>query len=422
MLLGAARSGGPKRRLEVVFSACTCRRVAPDGAPSFPAGDRLGVTSRGTPDTEHTNHPSIPPAPPAPPPPTPPNPSLLLPSPLPPSPPPPSLPLCLLPSHSPPLPEGDVGVRDAADDGYIDALPGIRRKTLATAAPRSSPSSPAGGTRTARSRPRRSRRANWSPAPFALTVRAQTRDMSPGDSWSIPAECPTAASRSRTPSRSRSSRRSARTTCPAAGTVRPVPIPCLPPTRFAPVTPGTSKASGHHRIGRDRYERSGLHDHTQGRRAAELVWKAWTDCAYFSQWWGPTEFTTSHCTIDARPGGDWISAMRSPEGHDFWSSDGRRAGRAARTGSTRASVTRTAGAYRRGVRHDRRHADKDRITVTMEERDRRTQFTMVQGIPRDVAERNGAPEGWAQSFDKPRRTCTSSSAAEGRSTETRAGD
>jgi uncharacterized protein YndB with AHSA1/START domain len=25
---------------------------------------------------------------------------------------------------------------------------------------------------------------------------------------------------------------------------------------------------------------------------------------------------------------------------------------------------------------------------------------MVQGIPRDVAERNGAPEGWAQSFDK----------------------
>lgn len=40
----------------------------------------------------------------------------------------------------------------------------------------------------------------------------------------------------------------------------------------------------------------------------ELVFKAWTD------------FTTSHCAIDARPGGRWLSAMRSPEGHDFWSS------------------------------------------------------------------------------------------------------
>jgi len=43
----------------------------------------------------------------------------------------------------------------------------------------------------------------------------------------------------------------------------------------------------------------------------DLVWKAWTDCAYFSQWWGPTEFTTSHCTIDARPGGQPIVSWRA---------------------------------------------------------------------------------------------------------------
>ena len=52
----------------------------------------------------------------------------------------------------------------------------------------------------------------------------------------------------------------------------------------------------------------------------ELVFKAWTDCGHLTQWWGPRDFTTSHCSIDARPGGQWLSAMRSPEGHDFWSS------------------------------------------------------------------------------------------------------
>jgi uncharacterized protein YndB with AHSA1/START domain len=134
----------------------------------------------------------------------------------------------------------------------------------------------------------------------------------------------------------------------------------------------------------------------------ELVWKAWTDCAYFSQWWGPTEFTTSHCTIDARPGGDWISAMRSPEGHDFWSS-----GTFVELDAPWRFVVDEGFSDENGGRVTPQEYGmtddmpaEDRITVTMEERDGRTQLTMVQGIPRDVAERNGAPEGWAQSLDK----------------------
>ena len=134
----------------------------------------------------------------------------------------------------------------------------------------------------------------------------------------------------------------------------------------------------------------------------DLVWKAWTDCAYFSQWWGPTEFTTSHCTIDARPGGDWISAMRSPEGHDFWSS-----GTFVELDAPSRFVVDEGFSDENGGRVTPQEYGmtddmpaEDRITVTMEENDGRTRLTMVQGIPRDVAERNGAPEGWAQSFDK----------------------
>ena len=134
----------------------------------------------------------------------------------------------------------------------------------------------------------------------------------------------------------------------------------------------------------------------------ELVWKAWTDCAYFSQWWGPTDFTTPHCTIDARRGGEWITAMRSPEGREFWSS-----GTFAELDAPRRFVVDEGFSDENGRRVSPQEYGmtddmpaEDRNTVTMEERDGRTRLTMVQGIPPDVAERNGAPEGWAQTLDK----------------------
>ena len=30
----------------------------------------------------------------------------------------------------------------------------------------------------------------------------------------------------------------------------------------------------------------------------ELVFRAWTDCGHFSHWFGPKDFTTSHCSIE----------------------------------------------------------------------------------------------------------------------------
>ena len=43
---------------------------------------------------------------------------------------------------------------------------------------------------------------------------------------------------------------------------------------------------------------------------------------------------------------------------------------------------------------------EERMTVTLEEHDGRTRMTVRQSIPVDVAERNGAPEGWRETLDK----------------------
>jgi uncharacterized protein YndB with AHSA1/START domain len=134
----------------------------------------------------------------------------------------------------------------------------------------------------------------------------------------------------------------------------------------------------------------------------ELVFKAWTDCVHLTSWWGPREFTAPYCTIDARPGGKWLSAMRSPEGNDFWSR-----GTFVEIEPPSRFVIDEGFSDEHGNRVTPQDygmsddmPDEDRVTVTLEEFEGRTRMTMRQGIPADVAERNGAPQGWRETFDK----------------------
>jgi|SRR5665213_1301352 len=46
----------------------------------------------------------------------------------------------------------------------------------------------------------------------------------------------------------------------------------------------------------------------------EMVWRAWTDPAQFTQWWGPARFTNPVCRADVRPGGEIYIEMRGPDG------------------------------------------------------------------------------------------------------------
>jgi uncharacterized protein YndB with AHSA1/START domain len=134
----------------------------------------------------------------------------------------------------------------------------------------------------------------------------------------------------------------------------------------------------------------------------ELVFKAWTDCDHFSHWFGPKDFTTPHCSIEPRPGGTWRSAMRSAEGKDFWSS-----GTIVEIDAPSRFVVDEGFSDEQGNRVSAQEygmsgdmPSEERMTVTLEEHRGRTRLTVRQGIPTDVAERNGAPQGWQETLDK----------------------
>jgi uncharacterized protein YndB with AHSA1/START domain len=44
----------------------------------------------------------------------------------------------------------------------------------------------------------------------------------------------------------------------------------------------------------------------------EEVWKAWSDPAYVTQWWGPTGFSSPRAEMDFRVGGASLVCMRAP--------------------------------------------------------------------------------------------------------------
>ena len=48
-----------------------------------------------------------------------------------------------------------------------------------------------------------------------------------------------------------------------------------------------------------------------------LVWKAWTEPEPLKKWFCPRPWLTVHAEIDLRPGGRFVTVMRSPEGEEF---------------------------------------------------------------------------------------------------------
>jgi uncharacterized protein YndB with AHSA1/START domain len=50
---------------------------------------------------------------------------------------------------------------------------------------------------------------------------------------------------------------------------------------------------------------------------AHLVFKAWTTPEHVKKWFVPKPWTITDCHIDLRPGGAFVTTMRSPEGQEF---------------------------------------------------------------------------------------------------------
>lgn len=49
---------------------------------------------------------------------------------------------------------------------------------------------------------------------------------------------------------------------------------------------------------------------------AALLWKAWTEPEHLKQWFCPKPWMTTDCRIDLRPGGEFYTLMRGPEGEE----------------------------------------------------------------------------------------------------------
>jgi uncharacterized protein YndB with AHSA1/START domain len=51
--------------------------------------------------------------------------------------------------------------------------------------------------------------------------------------------------------------------------------------------------------------------------APSLVWAAWTTPEHIKKWFTPAPWKTTDCRIDLRPGGEFVTVMRGPEGQEF---------------------------------------------------------------------------------------------------------
>lgn len=137
----------------------------------------------------------------------------------------------------------------------------------------------------------------------------------------------------------------------------------------------------------------------------ELVWRAWTEPEHMKRWWGPRGFTCPTAEIDFRVGGRAFAAMQSPdfnEGRPIWSTGTYRE----IVPMERIVVTDSFADEKGGVvpaTHYGMTGDfplEMLITVTFEDLGGKTRMTLRhEGIPAGP-DREGAHEGWSQSFDK----------------------
>ena len=134
----------------------------------------------------------------------------------------------------------------------------------------------------------------------------------------------------------------------------------------------------------------------------ELVFRAWSEPERAMRWWGPKGFTTPVCKIDFRVGGKFLNCMRSPDGKDYWSTGVYREivepERIVCTDSFADAEGNVVPASHYGMVGD--FPMEMLVTVTFEDQGGKTKLTLRHaGMPAGE-NREGANQGWNESFDK----------------------
>lgn len=124
-----------------------------------------------------------------------------------------------------------------------------------------------------------------------------------------------------------------------------------------------------------------------------LVWKAWTEPQHLARWWGPKDFTNPVCEIDARPGGTLRITMRGPDGTLY-----------PMEAVFDEMVEPERLAWTTAVEHEGNVSFELRQIATFDERDGKTELTLLAFILRATPESaralGGMHQGWSESLDR----------------------
>ena len=134
----------------------------------------------------------------------------------------------------------------------------------------------------------------------------------------------------------------------------------------------------------------------------EMVFDAWTDPLQLARWYAPPGCEIEFRTLDPRPGGTFLSCIRSPGGHECWCRG------VYRTVNRPVQIVFTmVVANERGEAVDPSAVGMDPdwpletvVTVTLVPRDGRTLLTLHQTVSESLAKRTGAHPSWLQMFDR----------------------
>ncbi len=126
----------------------------------------------------------------------------------------------------------------------------------------------------------------------------------------------------------------------------------------------------------------------------ELLWKCFTEPERMKQWWGPKGFKVIASKMDLRPGGNFTTVMRSPEGQEH-----------PHTGTFLEIVPNRRLVWTDALLPGYRPAPTPFITaiITFEPRNNGTQYTAI-ALHRDAAreqhEQMGFTTGWNTALDQ----------------------
>src|SRR3989339_394128 len=134
----------------------------------------------------------------------------------------------------------------------------------------------------------------------------------------------------------------------------------------------------------------------------ETVFKAFSEPERMMRWWGPKDFTCPVCQIDFHIGGVYFNCMRSPEGKDYWS----RGVYLEITEPQRIVCTDTFADENGNTVSPQQYGmsanwpAEAMITLTFDELDGKTKFTLRHSPIKPGKERDMCQQGWNESLDK----------------------